>query len=289
MRRLSLVILIAFLFSALAPIAALAAPGQHANQNGLSPAPYLNSDGTLNIPEDFSGSFDLRGWDVRLDPKLGPILQPVLAPLDNWEALADNGLNSTVTSLAVVGTDLYVGGGFGQSSGGATTGLPSTGFAPGTLTQIFAQPDEKAYAATDLVLEIPTLDVEMDIVGVPLVNGDWDVSWLGSQAGYLYGTAYPTWVGNSVLTAHVWNADNRAGPFYHLKDLQYGDRFYIHAFGSTYTYEVRSNALVSANNLRMLEHSDYSLVTLITCESFNEASGEYLYRRAVQAVLVSVE
>ena len=112
---------------------------------------------------------------------------------------------------------------------------------------------------------------------------------MGQSAGYLNGTAFPTWVGNSVLTAHVWNADNTPGPFFHLKDLQSGDQFLIQAFGQTYVYEIRSNRLVSETNLGVMNDSDYSLVTLITCESYNEGSGEYLYRRVVQAVLIEVK
>jgi LPXTG-site transpeptidase (sortase) family protein len=168
-------------------------------------------------------------------------------------------------------------------------GLPATGFAPGVVTQLSEQPAASTYLEFDaLMLEIPQLDVLAPIWGVPQTQNGWDVSWLGPNAGYLYGTAFPTWVGNSVLTAHVWNADNAAGPFYHLKDLQYGDQFFVHANGQTYVYEVRTNQLVSESNLSVMKDSDYSLVTLITCESFSEASGEYLYRRAVQAVLVDV-
>ncbi|MCW5874032.1 MAG: class F sortase [Anaerolineales bacterium] len=165
--------------------------------------------------------------------------------------------------------------------------LPNTGFAPGRIASLPELAVE--YANSSLVLSIPQLGVELNIVGVPQGPNGWDVSWLGSdQAGYLYGTSYPTWQGNSVLTAHVWNADNTPGAFYALKDLQHGDRFTITTGGVTYVYEVRSNQRVLPSSLDALRGSDYSLITLITCESFSEASGKYLYRRAVQAVLVEV-
>ncbi|MEX1071893.1 MAG: sortase [Anaerolineales bacterium] len=167
--------------------------------------------------------------------------------------------------------------------------LPDTGFAPGGETQLGEQPPSSLYVEYDaLMLEIPQLDLIAPIWGVPQGPNGWDVSWLGENAGYLYGTAYPTWVGNSVLTAHVWNADNSPGPFYHLRDLEHGDQFFIHSNGITYVYEVRSNRLVSENNLEVMKASDYSLITLVTCESFNESGGDYLYRRAVQAVLVEI-
>lgn len=167
--------------------------------------------------------------------------------------------------------------------------LPATGFAPGAVTRLAEQPAALAYAASDLVLSIPKLGVELNIVGVPQGVNGWDVSWLSSsQAGYLYGTSFPTWEGNSVLTAHVWNADNRPGPFHDLKDLQHGDRFTITAYGYSYVYEVRSNQLVLPSSLTALGDSPYNLITLITCESFDAVSGNYRYRRAVQAVLLEI-
>ncbi len=168
--------------------------------------------------------------------------------------------------------------------------LPETGFAPGQVTTLAAQPDEKSYTSySGLWLEIPQLGLETEIVGVPVVDGEWDVSWLGNQAGYLAGTAFPTWTGNTVITAHVWDAWNQPGAFAKLKTLQHGDQFYIHAFGQTYTYQVRGNFRVRPDNLNVLAHSEYDLVTLLTCERWSLWTGEYGYRRAVQAVLVDVQ
>ena len=170
----------------------------------------------------------------------------------------------------------------------AGVSLPDTGFAPGIVTELVEPPAAGYIEYADLMLEIPSLDLLMPILGVPQTQNGWDVSWLGQSAGYLNGTAFPTWLGNSVLTAHVWNADNTPGPFYHLKDLQFGDQFFVYVFGQTYVYEIRSSRLVSENNLGVMNDSDYSLVTLITCELFDEDSGQYSYRRVVQAVLVEV-
>ena len=76
----------------------------------------------------------------------------------------------------------------------------------------------------DLTLEIPVLKVKTAIVGVPETADGWDVTWLGNQAGWLNGTAFPTWSGNSVLAGHVWAANNRPGIFINLKQLEYGDQ-----------------------------------------------------------------
>ncbi|MCD4754160.1 MAG: sortase [Anaerolineaceae bacterium] len=167
--------------------------------------------------------------------------------------------------------------------------LPETGFAPGIITKLPVQPVEKSYGTDALILEIPDLDLSVNIVTVPIYKGDWDVTWLGDDAGYLTGSAYPTWSGNTVITAHNWTETNHPGPFANLNELHYGDQVEIHAFGATYVYEVRETRLVSASNIKKtFEHKDYDWLTLMTCESYDKVSGEYLFRRLVRAVLIEV-
>ncbi len=169
---------------------------------------------------------------------------------------------------------------------------PKTGFPRGVVTTLPQQPATKAYAGMDMRLTIPSLGLGLPIVGVPLTENGWDVSWLGNAVGWLEGTAFPTWAGNTVLTAHVWNADNTPGPFLHLKDLRYGDRIEIHAWGRVYVYEVRENKRLSARSWAahhmLLKHEKYDVLTLVTCEGYDPATGDYPFRRMVRAVLVAV-
>ncbi len=169
--------------------------------------------------------------------------------------------------------------------------LPKTGFRRGRVSKIPAQPASQAYAETEMLLLIPKLDLTMPIVGVPQnEQGIWDVTWLAENAGYLVGTAFPTWAGNTVITGHVWDAYNRPGPFSELKKLNYGDKIQILAWGLTYTYEVRESKLLRSKNTKTaLQSEDYDWLTLLTCEFYNPFTGEYLFRRSVRAVLVSVK
>ncbi|KAF0106583.1 MAG: hmu [Anaerolineaceae bacterium] len=170
----------------------------------------------------------------------------------------------------------------------APSALPATGFAPDRVTAL--PPQAESYAASDLRLEIPRLGVSMDIVGVPQSGNTWDVSWLGRNAGWLQGTAFPTWSGNSVITAHVWNADNSAGPFVYLNTLWYGDRIIVHAWGQQYVYEVRSVTQVRPDStVAAFQHKDTPWLTLTTCRSWNADTGTYRYRVIVQAALVSIK
>jgi len=168
--------------------------------------------------------------------------------------------------------------------------LPSTGFPMGQMTNIAIQPADKAYASyADLQLEIPKLAISTAIVGVPLSKDGWDVTWLGKDAGWLNGTAFPTWAGNSVITGHVWDAYNQPGIFYNLKTLRYGDQIKVHAFGQVHIYEVRQSKRLAPGNVSVaLQHEEKAWLTLITCEDYRALFQMYKYRRVVRAVLVSV-
>lgn len=171
--------------------------------------------------------------------------------------------------------------------------LPKTGFAPNKITTLPAQPAELAYSALgDLWLEIPALKVKSTIVGVPQAdNKTWNVDWLGNNAGWLNGSAFPTWNGNSVLTAHVTNANGLAGPFANLKELKYGDRIIVHLFGQQYIYEVRETRVARpyATSYAFQSLQDHAYLTLITCQGYNASDDSYTYRRIVRAVLVDVK
>ena len=174
----------------------------------------------------------------------------------------------------------------------APTILPVTGFAPLHVTVLPAQPTEEAYADLgDLWLEIPHLGVQMPIVGVPQsVDGTWDVSWLGNDAGWLQGSAYPTWTGNSVLTGHVYNANGKPGPFVYLNQMWWDDKIIVHVGGAQYIYAVRAVTQVSPNDTAaMMKHQTIPWITLVTCRGYDQSSNSYKYRVLVRAVLVDVK
>jgi LPXTG-site transpeptidase (sortase) family protein len=123
---------------------------------------------------------------------------------------------------------------------------------------------------------------------VQIKDGSWDLSWLQDQVGWLNGTAYPTWKGNSVLTAHVVNADGKPGVFSRLKYLSKGEYIFIYSAGYRYTYKVVSNQSVGSDDITVFQHEDQAYLTLITCETYDEKSNSYLQRVAVRAKLVDV-
>jgi LPXTG-site transpeptidase (sortase) family protein len=175
---------------------------------------------------------------------------------------------------------------FGTSQGAL---LPATGFAPKAVTDMSNVPSEVYTQTGGLTLEIPSLGISLPIVGVPLRNGEWNVSWLGNQAGWLEGSAFPSWNGNSVLTSHVYSSSGLPGPFINLNRLKHGDRIIIHAYGQKYFYEVRVNLVVEPNDASVFRHEEKSWLTLVTCREYDEKTNAYKRRVVVLAVLVGVE
>lgn len=165
--------------------------------------------------------------------------------------------------------------------------IPVTGFAPKTVTKL--NPESRPnFASTDLRIEIPVIRVNAPIVGVQLKNGNWDVTWLQNQVGWLNGTAYPTWTGNSVLMAHTVNAIGEPSVFSRLKDLNSGEYIFVYDKGYRYTYKVLSNKSVKPNDISVLRHEEEAHLTLITCDMYDEKTETYLRRIAVRAVLIDV-
>jgi LPXTG-site transpeptidase (sortase) family protein len=184
--------------------------------------------------------------------------------------------------------DIY---GVSDSASATVPRAPGTGFAPGEITLLPPQPEDRQYQDLgDLWLEIPHLGVRLPIVGIPVTaDGEWDLTWLGDQAGYLDGTAYPTHAGNSVLTAHVYLPDGTPGPFVDLHTLGWGDQVIVHLDGQRYIYEVRQEKIVSPDSTTVFKHEDYPWLTLITCKDYDAATDTYAHRVLVRAVLVKID
>jgi LPXTG-site transpeptidase (sortase) family protein len=167
--------------------------------------------------------------------------------------------------------------------------LPGTGFAPGRVTALPAQPADRRYdRVSDLELVIPKLGVRIPIVGIPRAGDSWDLTWLSQEAGWLNGTAFPTWAGNSVLTAHVYLASGLPGPFVNLGTLAWGDSIIVRLDGQEYIYQVREVRLVRPDDLSILRHEELPWLTLLTCRGYDPAHDSYQWRLAVRAVQVAV-
>ncbi|KAF0109082.1 MAG: serine/threonine protein kinase [Anaerolineaceae bacterium] len=264
----------------------------------LNPANWTWRDGTTGLPgasnRALTGTFSTGGHTIQeawVTPLSNPVQDPVTLYTANYASGARGvgcaAANSQCRVIVILPptpppppTPISP-----QEPGGF---IPVTGFAPRTITQLELQPEEQAYSASNILLEIPSLGVQVEVVGVPLVNGKWDVSWLGDQAGYLQGTAFPTLPGNSAITGHIYNSEGKPGPFIGLYRLQYGDEIRLHAWGNLYVYEVRENKLVQPDDRSAFQHETYTWITLLTCQGYDPSTNTYRWRRMVRAVLTSL-
>ncbi|MBL8102568.1 MAG: sortase, partial [Anaerolineales bacterium] len=206
---------------------------------------------------------------------------------ERWYDPLDDVNIYSVSDSVTINAPAASGGGSNTAANLPST-LPPSGFAPNIVTTLPEQSTEKAYSATGLWVEIPSLSVKTSIVGVPLVNEDWDISWLWKDAGWLNGTAFPGWDGNSALTGHVILPDGTPGPFASLGNLNWGDKIIVHAYGQAYIFEVRENRTIKPYNTSVLKHEEEAWLTLITCKTYNESTNTYADRIVVRAVLVKV-
>lgn len=178
-------------------------------------------------------------------------------------------------------------GGGGGGLGGFL--IPVTGFAPGRITDLTGIPRSFYTSTGGVRIEIPALKLNTSVAGVKLEKGNWNATWLWDQAGWLQGTAFPTWSGNSVITAHVVRSDGQPGPFARLNKLKPGDQVVVYAYGYRYIYVVRSTRYVAPDDISILRHETKPWLTLVTCDDYDEASGTYLSRVVVRAELAQVE
>ena len=71
--------------------------------------------------------------------------------------------------------------------------------------------------------------------------------------------------------------------------MQFDDPIIVHIAEKSYVFAVREVISVSPENVSaMLKHQETAWLTLVTCQGFNEESGQYKRRILVRAELVEV-
>lgn len=183
---------------------------------GISPADVVNPDGTLNLQKNVAGVLDLRGWNVALDSRYGPILARGNAfpsiPTDSWAALPNKGLNSGVTALAVIGSDVYVGGAFTQTSDGTVTNLNNIAkFSGGTWS---ALPNN---GLNSMVRSFAVIGSDLYVGGLFSQTSDGsvkDLNYIAKLSGGVWSALPNKGLNNIVTSIAVMGTDLYAGGFF---------------------------------------------------------------------------
>ena len=165
--------------------------------------------------------------------------------------------------------------------------LPKTGFAPDKDT-LLMNTKNSLDSSTLMMLKINTLGINAPVVGVPFEHNGWDTSWLSQQAGWLEGTTFPTQMGNTVLSGHVYDANGNPGIFQQLDTLVWNDEIIITTNGIEYVYRVREVRITDPKDLSVLQDEGKNKLTLLTCKNYNELRDDYENRLVVQAELIEI-
>ncbi len=165
--------------------------------------------------------------------------------------------------------------------------LPATGFSSGHGTVLPEQPKELSYKPTLMSLQIPALNVETELVTIPLNGNTWPVEWLRKRAGLLEGSALPG-EGVAVIAGHNTLNDMEYGPFAAIALIQPGDHIFVSGKKGLLIYEVYANRTIGSRDTDALARTagmfDNTL-TLLTCED-ERPEGGYASRRIISARLI---
>ena len=163
--------------------------------------------------------------------------------------------------------------------------LPATGFPTSFRMPLAVRPDELKYADLGMTLQIPALEVSVDLVGVPQVGNDWAIEWLGANAGILSGTSEPG-RGYTMIAGHNHLNESEMGPFRNIGSLKQYDTIYITLEnGMNLPFSVYANELLRPDDyeeIAKIALEDPNSIVLVTCENESKDGG-YLNRRVVFA------
>ncbi|MBQ4511564.1 MAG: sortase [Anaerolineaceae bacterium] len=163
--------------------------------------------------------------------------------------------------------------------------LPGTGFSAVHATRLSAQSEKLNYSPLQMRIQIPSLNLETELVNVPLTGSTWQVEWLGDRAGLLSGSALPG-KGLSIIAAHNTLNDAAYGPFALLSTLDENAMILVNDKNNhSQIFRVFANELLDADGmdeLLAIAEREENTLALVTCEN-EDMNGGYLNRRVIFA------
>jgi LPXTG-site transpeptidase (sortase) family protein len=125
---------------------------------------------------------------------------------------------------------------------------------------------------------IPILGVDTVVKYVPFDGLTWLIAGLRQEVAWLGDTSWPGLGSNTVLAGHVILNNGGHGPFRYLEDLSQGDEIYLYTQKNVYTYRVLALSQVEDTDTSVIQPSQDSRLTLITCTDWDNENRYYLKR-----------
>ena len=163
--------------------------------------------------------------------------------------------------------------------------LPATGFPTRFNKPLSVQPENISYESLAIRIQIPVIDVDVELTGVPEINDTWAVEWLADRAGLLSRSAMPG-EGYAMVAAHNHLNAEEIGPFALLFSLEENDRIFVNTpDGGLQIYSVYANKLLEPDDVKAMEsiaREEENSLILVTCEN-EMIDGGYMNRRTIFA------
>lgn len=217
---------------------------------------------TQDTPEKERKGFELKATIAEINPNPNP--NPNVRPSANrsFYRLGD-------------GSDLFTEG----------LTLPATGFPTRFNKPLSIQPEDISYESLAMRIQIPVINVDVELTGVPEVGSSWAVEWLDNRAGLLSRSAMPG-EGYAMIAAHNHLNAEEIGPFALLFSLEENDRIFVNTpEGGLQIYSVYANELLEPDDVKAMasiaQKENNSLI-LVTCEN-EMVDGGYMNRRTIFA------
>jgi LPXTG-site transpeptidase (sortase) family protein len=133
---------------------------------------------------------------------------------------------------------------------------------------------------------IPILGVDTVVKYVPFDGLTWLIAGLRQEVAWLGDTSWPGLGSNTVLAGHVILNNGGHGPFRYLEDLSQGDEIYLYTQKNVYTYRVMELSQVEDTDTAVIQSSEDSRLTLITCTDWDNENRYYLKRLVATSKLI---
>jgi LPXTG-site transpeptidase (sortase) family protein len=138
-------------------------------------------------------------------------------------------------------------------------------------------------------ITIPAIGVDTMVAFVPFDGHTWLIEGLQREIAWMGDTSWPGLGGNTALAGHITVRGLGDGPFRDLGDLKAGDRVVLYTEENIYTYRVRDKMIVDETDFSILDQTNNSQITLVTCVDWHNQYQIYLRRLVVSADLVRVD
>ena len=152
-----------------------------------------------------------------------------------------------------------------------------------------ASADESVDKSAVTRIILPSIGIDTVVKYVPFDGITWLIAGLQQEVAWMGDTSWPGLGSNTALAGHVSLRSGADGPFRYLERLEADDQVKVYTEENIYTYRVREKKLVEETDLSVVEATDGSQLTLITCASWDPQIRYYVQRLIVTADLEKVE